>query len=53
MEEHDKNELRLSAEQAAEIRRRLADPNRGTIPAEEVFERFRKHPAEGGAAGKD
>jgi hypothetical protein len=42
MEEQDKSVLRLSEEQAAEVRRRLADPNRETIPAEEVFTRFRK-----------
>jgi hypothetical protein len=41
MEAQDKSELRLSEEQAAEVRRRLADPNRKTIPAEEVFKRFR------------
>ena len=41
MEEQDKSELRLSDEQAAEVRRRLADPNRKTIPADEVFKRFR------------
>jgi hypothetical protein len=41
MEEQDKSDLRLSKEQAAEVRRRLADPNRKTIPAEEVFNRFR------------
>jgi hypothetical protein len=41
MEEQDKSELRLSEEQAAEVRRRRADPNRKTIPAEEVFRRFR------------
>ena len=41
MEEQDNSELRLSDEQAAEVRRRLANPNRRTIPAEEVFERFR------------
>jgi hypothetical protein len=41
MEQQDKNELRLSEEQAAEVRRRLADPSRKTIPAEEVFKRFR------------
>jgi hypothetical protein len=40
MEEQDNSELRLSDEQAAEVRRRLANPNRRTIPAEEVFERF-------------
>ena len=41
MEEQDKSKLRLSEEQAAEVRRRLADPSRKTIPAEEVFKRFR------------
>jgi hypothetical protein len=41
MEAQDKSELRLSEEQAAEVRRRLADPSRKTIPAEEVFKRFR------------
>jgi urease accessory protein UreE len=41
MEEQDKSTLRLTDEQAAEVRRRLADPNRKTIPAEEVFKRFR------------
>jgi hypothetical protein len=38
MEEQDKSDLRLTEEQAAEVRRRLADPNRKTIPAEDVFE---------------
>src|SRR6202161_3985413 len=37
MEEQDRSDLRLSEEQAAEVRRRLAEPNRRTIPAEEVF----------------
>jgi hypothetical protein len=41
MEAQDKSELRLSEEQAAEVRRRLADPSRKTIPAEEVFKPFR------------
>jgi urease accessory protein UreE len=41
MEEQDKSTLRLTDEQAAEVRLRLADPNRKTIPAEEVFKRFR------------
>jgi hypothetical protein len=41
MEEQDKSDLRLSDEQAAEVRRRLANPNPKTIPAEEVFKRFR------------
>lgn len=46
MEEQDKSELRLSDEQAAEVRRRLADPDRKAIPAEEVFKRFRAPTAE-------
>jgi hypothetical protein len=41
MEEHDKSELRLSDEQVAEVRRRLANPSKKTIPAEEVFKRYR------------
>ena len=41
MEEQDRRDLQLSTEQAAEVRRRLADPNRKTVPAEEVFARFR------------
>ncbi len=41
MEDHDSSTLRLNAEQAAEVRRRLASPSPHTIPAEEVFKRFR------------
>jgi hypothetical protein len=41
MEEQDKSGLQLTDEQAAEVRLRLADPNRKTIPAEEVFQRYR------------
>jgi len=41
MEEQDKSELRLTDKQAAEVRRRLAIPNRKTLPAEQVFKRFR------------
>jgi hypothetical protein len=41
MEEQDKSELRLTEEQAAEVRRRLANPSERRIPAEEVFKRFR------------
>lgn len=41
MEEQDKSDLRLTDEQVAEVKRRLADPNPKTIPAEEVFKRFR------------
>lgn len=42
MEEQDRSRLRLSAEQVAEVRQRLANPSPRTIPAEEVFGRFRK-----------
>lgn len=41
MEEQDKSDLRLSDEQAAKVRRRLADSNRATVPVEEVFKRYR------------
>ena len=41
MEQQDNNALRLTDEQAAEVRRRLAKPSPQTIPAEEVFKRFR------------
>jgi hypothetical protein len=41
MEKHDSSTLRLSAEQVAEVRRRLANPSPDTVPAEEVFKRFR------------
>jgi hypothetical protein len=41
MEEQDKSELRLSDEQIAEVRRRLANPSKKPIPAEEVFKRYR------------
>ena len=41
MEEQDKSTLRLTDEQAAEVRRRLANPSSKRIPAEDVFKRFR------------
>ena len=41
LEDQDESTLRLSADQAAEVRRRLANPSADTIPAEEVFNRFR------------
>ncbi len=41
MEEQDNSALRLTDEQAAEVRRRLAKPSLQMIPAEEVFKRFR------------
>jgi hypothetical protein len=40
MENQDSSALRLTDEQAAEIRRRLAKSPQ-TIPAKEVFNRFR------------
>lgn len=40
MEAQDSSALRLTDEQAAEIRRRLAKPSSQTIPADEVFKRF-------------
>ena len=45
LEEQDKSELQLTDEQAAEVRRRLANPSPKRIPAEEVFRRFRSHGA--------
>ena len=41
MEEQDNSTLRLTDEQAAEVRRRLADPSPKRIPAEEVFKHLR------------
>jgi hypothetical protein len=41
MEEQDKSDLQLSDAQAAEVRRRLANPSPERIPAEDVFKRFR------------
>jgi len=42
MEKQDKSPLRLTDEQAAEVRRRLREKNPKTIPAAEVFKRLRK-----------
>jgi hypothetical protein len=42
MEEQDKSELRLSDEQAAEIRRRLAEKNPKTITLADFNERLRR-----------
>jgi hypothetical protein len=42
MEAQDQSTLRLTDEQAAEVRRRLANPSAKRIPAEEVFKRFRR-----------
>jgi len=41
MEQQDSSSLRLTDEQVAEVRRRLADPSQETISAEEVFNRYR------------
>jgi hypothetical protein len=41
MEAQDQSGLRLSDAQAAEVRRRLANPSKETIPADEVFKRYR------------
>lgn len=41
MEKQDNSALRLTDEQAAEVRLRLSTPIAQTIPAEEVFKRFR------------
>ena len=41
MEEQHRSGLRLSDEQVAEVRRRLANPSKKTIPAEDVFKRYR------------
>jgi len=45
MEEQDFNTLRLTEEQAAEVRRRLTNPDPKRIPAEEVFRRIRSSKA--------
>jgi hypothetical protein len=41
MEQQDHSDLQLTSEQAAEVRRRLANPSEKRIPAEQVFQRFR------------
>ena len=41
MEEQDRSGLRLPDEEAAEVRRRLANPSDSLFPAEKVFDRFR------------
>ncbi len=41
IEQQDGATLRLSSEQVAEVRRRLANPSPDTVPAAEVFNRFR------------
>jgi hypothetical protein len=42
MEEQDRSDLRLSQEQAAEVRRRLAEKNPKTITLAEFNERLRR-----------
>jgi hypothetical protein len=42
MEKQDQSDLELSDEQAAEVRRRLADPDPETISVEEAFRRYRE-----------
>jgi hypothetical protein len=45
MEEQDRSPLRLSEEQVAEVKRRLADANPRFLTLDEVPERFaRRHP---------
>jgi len=45
MEQQDRSELRLTDEQAAEVKRRLADPNPTFLTLEEVRERFARRRA--------
>lgn len=45
MQEQDSQALRLTEEQAAEVRRRLSDTGAENIPAEEVFKRIRSSAA--------
>ena len=45
MEEQDTSRLRLTDEQAAEVRRRLREKNPKNIPAEKVFARLLKRKA--------
>lgn len=45
LEEQDKSDLHLTDEQAAEVRRRMVNRNEKTIPAAEVFKRYRSSDA--------
>jgi hypothetical protein len=45
MEEQDRSDLRLTDEQVAEVKRRLADPNPTFLTLEEVRERFARRRA--------
>jgi hypothetical protein len=45
MEEQQRTDLRLSEEQVAEVRRRIADPNPRFLTLEEVRERFARRRA--------
>jgi putative addiction module component (TIGR02574 family) len=42
IEAQDRSPYGLTEEQAAEVRRRLADPRSQTVPFEDVFKRYRK-----------
>jgi hypothetical protein len=41
LEQQDRSTLHLTEAQAAEVRRRLANPNPKTVPFEKAFRRFR------------
>ena len=45
MEEQDKSELRLTDEQVAEVKRRLADPHPTFLTLDKVRERFARRSA--------
>jgi len=45
MEEQDRSDIRLTDEQVAEVRRRLADPDPKFLTLEEVRERFARRRA--------
>lgn len=45
MEAQDKSDVRLTDEQAAEVRRRLANASAQRMPADEIFQRLRSHGA--------
>ena len=45
MEQQDSSDLRLTDEQVAEVKRRLADPNPKFVTLEEVRERFARRRA--------
>jgi hypothetical protein len=43
MEQQDHSDLRLTDEQAAEVKRRMAASSQQRVPFEEVFRRFRSN----------